>query len=151
MYARAACALFCFVLALPVANAQNAGIVEGSVVNSATASGIAGVTVKLFTRKGGVRYETTTDGTGRFNVHGMKDDEYDSSFEREGFAHLDESKPFKRLLHVDGKNPARLDVELIPYAKIRGRVVDAEGKPAQDAKVTLDGPRVGPQRRTNHG
>jgi hypothetical protein len=142
MYARAACALFCCVLALPPASAQNAGVVEGSVVNGATRSGIAGVTVKLFTRQG-VRYETTTDGTGRFNVHGMKEDEYDSSFEREGFAHI-ETTLFRRLLHVDGKNPARLDVEMTPYGKIRGRVVDAAGNPAANARVKLEGPRVGP-------
>jgi hypothetical protein len=140
MSARAAWALFCFVLALPSANAQNAGVVEGNVANSATGSGIAGVTVKLFTRQG-VRYETTTDGTGRFSVRGMKEDDYDSSFEHEGFAHI-ETRVFRRLLHVDGKNPARLDVELTPYAKIRGRVMDPEGKPAADAKVTLDGLRA---------
>jgi uncharacterized GH25 family protein len=146
MSAHAAFALCFFILVLPPANAQNAGVVEGSVVNSATHSGIAGVTVKLFTRQG-VRYETTTDGTGRFNVRGMKEDEYDSSFEREGFAPSDSTRAMiiKRLLRVDGKNPARLDVELIPYAKIRGRVLDAEGKPAPDTKVTLDGPLVGPR------
>ena len=146
MSVRAACALCCFVLALSPANAQNAGIVEGSVVNSATRSGIAGVTVKLFTRTG-VRYETITDGTGRFNVRGMKEDEYDSSFEREGFAPPDSSRAMiiKRLLRVDGKNPARLDVEMIPYAKIRGRVVDADGKPAPNIGITLDGPLVGPR------
>jgi uncharacterized GH25 family protein len=145
MSARAACALCCFVLALPLANAQDAGVVEGSVVNSATRSGMAGVSVHLFTRQG-VRYETTTDGTGRFSVHGMKEDEYDSSFDREGFAPPDSNRVMirRRLLRVDGKNPARLDVELIPYAKIRGRVLDAEGKPAPDARVTLDGPLVGP-------
>ncbi len=98
--------------------------------------------MKLFARQG-VRYETTTDGTGQFSIHGMKEDEYDSSFDRDGFAQLG-STIFRRL-HVEGKNPARLDVELTPYAKIRGRVVDAEGKPAQDAKVTLDGARVAPR------
>ena len=91
MSAHAAFALCFFILVLPPANAQNAGVVEGSVVNSATHSGIAGVTVKLFTRQG-VRYETTTDGTGRFNVRGMKEDEYDSSFEREGFAPPDSTR-----------------------------------------------------------
>ncbi len=141
MSARTAWTFFCFVLTLSSANAQNAGVVEGSVVNGATRSGIAGVTVKLFTRQG-VRYETTTDGTGRFSIQGMKEDEYDASFEREGFTHLDEPRLLRRFLHVDGKNPARLDVELTPYAKIRGRVVDAEEKPVPNAKVTLDGTRV---------
>ncbi len=141
MSARAVWALCCFVLLLPLARAQNAGVVEGSVVNGATHSGIAGVTVKLFTHQG-VRYETTTDSAGRFSVHGMKEDEYDSSFEREGFRHV-ETALFRRLLRVDGKNPARLDVELTPYAKIRGRVVDPEEKPVPNARVTLGGrPRV---------
>jgi hypothetical protein len=141
MSARAVWALCCFVLVLPLARAQNAGVVEGSVVNGATHSGIAGVTVKLFTHQG-VRYETTTDSAGRFSVHGMKEDEYDSSFEREGFRHV-ETALFRRLLRVDGKNPARLDVELTPYAKIRGRVVDPEEKPVPNATVTLGGrPRV---------
>jgi hypothetical protein len=136
MSARAACALLCFGLVLPFAQAQNAGVVEGSVVNSATHSGIAGVTVRLFTRQG-VRYETTTDGTGQFSIRGMKEDDYDSSFERDGFAPL--GAMISRRLHIDGKNPARLDVELTPYAKIRGRVMDPEGKPAPDARVTLGG------------
>jgi hypothetical protein len=161
MFARVASAAVCLVLLVHPVIAQNAGVVgggvvgrgvvgrgvvEGSVIDSATRSGIAGVTVKLYTRLG-VRYETTTDAAGRFTVREMKEDDYDSSFERDGFAPPEASRvlfKFKPLLRVNGKNPARLDVEMVPWAKIRGRVVDADGNPAAGAAVTLDGPRIGP-------
>jgi hypothetical protein len=74
----------------------------------------------------------------------MKEDEYYSSFEREGFVPPESSRAlFQQMLPVDGKNPAHLDVELIPYARIRGRVVDADGKPRANIAVALDGLRAG--------
>ncbi|HEX4275882.1 MAG TPA: carboxypeptidase-like regulatory domain-containing protein, partial [Bryobacteraceae bacterium] len=78
------------------------------------------------------------------SIRGMKEDEYDSSFERDGFAPpAFTSALFRKLLHVGGPNPARLDVELTPYGKIRGRVVDVEGKPVANVTVSIDGPRMG--------
>jgi hypothetical protein len=143
MLARAALAVLCLAL-LRSAMAQNAGAVQGSVINSATRTGIPGVAVKLYTRLG-VRYETTTDAGGQFNIHGMKEDDYLSSFDHPDFAPPESSrKLFQPPLHVDGKDPARLNIELIAWAKIRGQVVDAEGKPAVNVAVMLDGPRIGP-------
>ena len=133
--------LVCFLVLLAFqAPAQNTGSVEGSVLNSATHAGIGGVSVKLFTREG-VRYETSTDASGKFTIVNMKEDEYSSTVERDGFAATEHNGlgPEPRV-RVSGKDPGRLDVELIPYAALRGRVVDAEGNPALKASVTLNGP-----------
>ena len=50
--------------------AQNGGSIEGIVVNSNTGSGVAGVSITVYTRQA-MRYEMTFDGSGAFSVTGM--------------------------------------------------------------------------------
>jgi protocatechuate 3,4-dioxygenase beta subunit len=140
MVARTTAALFCCSLFAGLVFAQDTSEIEGSVINSATRTGIPGVAVKVFTQLG-VRYETTTNAQGQFNIRGLKTGDYGGSFERDGFALFGPSaEVLPKRLHVDGKAPARLDVEMVPFGRISGRVVDAEGKPVADVIVTLDGP-----------
>jgi hypothetical protein len=136
--ARSAAALLCCAL---FAAAQDSGEITGSVINSATGTGVSGVAVKVFTQLGSRPDETSTDAQGQFSIRALKPGEYSSSFDHEGFAPLETGMggSLKRL-HVDGKTTARLDVELIPFGRISGRVVDADGKPVAEAVVTLDGP-----------
>src|SRR5215469_10168437 len=64
--------------------AQNGGSVEGVVVNPNTGSGVAGVSITVYTRQA-VRYETTSDGSGAFHVTGMTPGAYEVRFEKDGY------------------------------------------------------------------
>lgn len=117
--------------------AQDGGTVEGSVVNGVTGSGIAGVTVRLWTRD--IHYEATTDESGGFRVTGMKPGVYDRSFEKEGFFPPKPAMPMERptIRVALGHDPVRVRAELMPPATLRGRVFDPEGKPAPKIEVTI--------------
>jgi protocatechuate 3,4-dioxygenase beta subunit len=140
MLARTAAALLCCGLFGVSAFAQGTGEIDGAVINGATRTGIPGVAVRVFMQPGDA-YDTTTDARGEFSIHGIKPGQYTESFKREGFA-TPETGPvvLATRIHVDGKTPARVDVEMVPLGKIAGRIVDADGKPVENVIVTLEGP-----------
>jgi hypothetical protein len=106
--------------------AQDTGSVEGRVTSSLGHSGIAGVTVTAGSRR------ATTDGGGAFRLSSLQTGEYSVSFEGEGFA------PYKTNIRLDaGIAGERLDVELIPYSSIAGRVVDDEGRSLFGVRVEI--------------
>jgi hypothetical protein len=114
---------------------------EGTVVNSVTRAGLEGVSVKFYTQQG-VRYETTTGGGGTFRIAGMRDGDYRSTLEKEGFLRPKPSdfpmpEPVTR---VSGDQTFRVSLEMVPWTTLRGRVVDADGKPAAKVLVRLFGP-----------
>jgi protocatechuate 3,4-dioxygenase beta subunit len=121
-------------------SAQTGAVVEGSVLNSVTGVGIAGVTVRLYTQQG-THYETTTDESGAYRVTGMNAGDYESRFEKTGFGELetDLSKPLTtpRLRVSPAKDAFRLNHQLAPLATVRGRVLGVDGKPAAKVEVTI--------------
>jgi len=128
---------------------QTGGTVEGAVVNSVTGTGVAGVTVRLFTQQG-AHYETTTDESGTYRVTGMSSGDYESRFEKTGFGEVetDFSTPLvpQRLRVSPAKDAFRLNHQLAPFATVRGRVVGSDGKPAAHVEVTI---AFGPDGFTN--
>jgi hypothetical protein len=120
--------------------AQAGATVEGSVLSSLTGVGIAGVTVRLFTQQG-THYETTTDESGTYRVTGMSAGDYESRFEKTGFGELeaDLSQPLttQRLRVSPAKDAFRLNHQLAPLATLRGRVIGVDGKPAAKVEVTI--------------
>jgi hypothetical protein len=130
---------YSLLLALPlVLAAQDGATVEGSIKNNLTGTGVASVTVRLNTQQG-THYETTTDESGNYRISGMKSGDYDSSFEKPGFGDVSNPGVFdKRRLHVaPGKDAIVLNHELVPFSKLRGRVLLPDGKPAVNVEVTV--------------
>jgi len=120
--------------------AQDGASLDGTVINSVTHAGIGGVDVRVFS-KDSTRYQTTTDAAGAFHISGMKEGDYSSSLEKQGFVvpNAFEFGP-RPTFHVSaGKDATRLDVQMAPLAKLSGRVLDSEGKPAAKVEVSAQG------------
>jgi hypothetical protein len=118
-------------LALPAAlYAQTGGIVEGTISNRVTHAGVPGVVVKIVE---GVRdYRATTSDSGTFRIVNIAPGQYSLSFDSK-----DLITPEARRLQVTTGDPVRIDVELAPWGKIRGRVLDDQGKPAGKLQIGM--------------
>jgi 5-hydroxyisourate hydrolase-like protein (transthyretin family) len=73
----------------------------------------------------------TTDVSGAYRISGLKPGDYLLLFEADDYVSWSGN-----ILRVDD-GPVRLNAKLIPAAKIRGRVLDDEGKPAGAVPVEL--------------
>src|ERR1700674_5159068 len=114
---------------------QTTGSVEGVVENSVTRVGIAGVTVTVYMRSGGL-YEATTDASGDFRIFGMKPGNYEVRFEKEGFVPGRKSPPQPYPVG-QGQDPVRMRLGMIQEVSLSGRVVDGDGNPVSQADVKL--------------
>jgi len=114
--------------------AQDAGTVEGMVINKVTGAGVADATVRIVAPRAN-RYEIHTDPTGFFRITEVKPGDYNASVEKSGY--FPDSEVFALLgdrpkYHVSpGGDPLRLRLELNPPAVLRGRVIGTDGNPAR--------------------
>jgi len=119
--------------------AQDSGSIEGSVVDSATGTGLADVTV-YFGSDQGSHYDATTDAAGKFQIAGVKEGQYGSHFEKAGYVSQfsgTNDSILKPIRVAAGQNPVRLRIELVALASVRGRVLGPDGKPVANVTVTL--------------
>jgi hypothetical protein len=117
----------------PALSAQSTGSIEGRVTNSVTGEGVSGANVEFRDRKSHV-YRTATDSSGSYRLTGLGDGDYQGESAKEGFS----SSRGNRFSHVTGFVPVRLDLQLRPWAALRGRVMDEDGKPALGVRVEID-------------
>jgi hypothetical protein len=118
--------------------AQAGGVVEGTISDSATRAGIGGVsvTLKRAGAPGPPAYRAETDSSGAFRVAGVAPGEYFASFEKSGYL-APADRPERSVLVAPGGDSGRLAVELLPAARLRGRVLESEDRPAPGATVEL--------------
>jgi hypothetical protein len=114
---------------------QTTGSVEGVVENSVTRVGIAGVTVTVYMRSGGL-YEATTDASGDFRIFGMKPGNYEVRFEKEGFIQ-GQKIPSQPYPVGQAQDPVRMRLGMIQEVSLSGRVVDGDGNPVSQVDVKL--------------
>jgi hypothetical protein len=110
-------------------------VVEGSVVNSVTGAGIDAAKVRLEGSTGS-HYETVTDASGSFRMTGVKLGGYLPFVEKHGFF----PPPFFGtivMVRDVGNAVPRLRLELEPAARLRGRVIGPDGKPAAKVEVAV--------------
>jgi len=128
---RGLCLLICF------ASHAAAQTVTGSVFNAATGTPAAGIKVELL-RSTTPFYETTTDGGGRFRFDDVRAGDYSVRYQSPDYfltAGPTDYKPFP----VTADNPVVLEMRLIPYSRISGRLLDLRGKPVPKAQIELTG------------
>ncbi len=138
------CALL-LLFGLTVLAQDKTAVVVGAVVNSVTGAEIDGATVTLapFSKNGLVgpeaSYQAVTGPDGTFRISGVKPGEYIHVAQKPGF-----SLPlsFEHFIHIDQELPS-LRLELIPPARLRGRVMGLDDKPAAKVEVALGGPNYG--------
>jgi hypothetical protein len=126
------------VLAAPAA----AQIVQGSVVNSITGAGLAGVKVELF-YSGDLAYTTTSDTKGRLLFDHVMDGAYTAQYTAPDYEYEDmfRQPSGPRTFRVTaGGNPVELLAHMMPMGRLSGRVVDGTGKPVPKALVEVAGP-----------
>src|SRR5215471_9538494 len=116
--------------------AQTGAIIEGRITNGVTGEGVAGVSVRILNRKSRV-FTATTDVSGSYRIEGLDDADYNASFARDGF--IDTSMPY---FHVPPGATTHADGKLTPWARLQGRVIDEDGKPAPKVRVQI-GPKLG--------
>lgn len=116
--------------------------VEGTVVNSVTGDGVAGVQVDLI--QGGEKYySATTDAHGHFLFDHVQDGAYTANYSSPDFFFLDPGRQRQQRFQVTaGGNPVELEARMTPLARISGRVVDGKGKPVPGAPVSVISPNA---------
>ncbi len=117
---------FAAIVCMPVVG----GSIEGRATNSVTGEAVGGVKVRFLDRQSYV-YETVTDSTGSYRLTGLGDNDYYGEFTKDGFS---DSRLNERV-HVSGDVPVRANTQVQPWATLRGRVVDEDGKAAAGVRV----------------
>jgi len=121
------------VCAAPLMLAQATGAIEGSVTNGV--SHMAMAAVRVTANKQGEKEATTrravSDITGAFRTPDLEPGDYSVSFEADGYIAVT-----RRVIRV-ATGTVKVNVELLPSAAVRGRVLDDEGRPAADVAVEI--------------
>ena len=81
----------------------------------------------------GAQYEATTDDTGMFRIDEVAPGSYRSRYDKEEFVPLQRDKDL--IVVTSATEPVRVRVEMSPYATLRGRVLDPDGKPINGVEV----------------
>jgi hypothetical protein len=126
-------------LVLLAATCAAAQTVEGTVINSATGSGIAGVKVDL-AQGGDSYYSATTDPQGHFLFDHVQNGVYNVRYSSPDYDLVREPGP-ARQFPVTAGTPVKLEARMTPLARVSGRVVDGAGKPVPGAVVSIAGPQ----------
>jgi hypothetical protein len=111
------------------------GTIEGRVINQVTQQGISGAEVKVYKGRDLV-YQTTSGPDGSFQLLNVSKDLYTVRASADGFG-VPLFAIGRAPLPVSDGGVARTSVELVPLTKLRGRLLDPDGKPASDARVEL--------------
>ena len=113
-----------------------AQVVEGTVVNSTTGTGIPNIGINLQQVTSGAYrvYQARTDGQGRFRFANVQDGMYDALLASNDYWSSEEPRRFS----VAAGGPAvQLEAHMTPLPHIWGRVVDGRGEPVAHATVDL--------------
>ena len=137
-------ALFAACILAFLIRAQPAGSIAGSVNSSTTGAGVPGVRVELSAiGSQSAGYVATTDAAGQFSFPNVHPGDYFAAFTSNEVMPPAPGNPAKKPIHVTGGDTVRLRVELEPWGKIGGRVLDEEGRPVARVRVSMERAREG--------
>lgn len=127
---------FCLLILLAAGAA--AQTVEGTVLNSATGAGIAGIGVNLEQVTNGAYrlYQARTDQQGHFQLDNVQDGVYRALYATNDYWQPDDPPRFQV---TAGGLPVKLEAHMMPLPHISGRVVDGRGNAVAGARVDING------------
>jgi hypothetical protein len=125
-------ALLLAAVAAAALHAQSGSTVEGRVTNNVTGEAVSGVSVRFLDRQQYV-FSASTDSSGSYRISGLKEGDYTPEFSKSGFS---DSMSNPRV-HLAGDVPAQVNAQLKPWARLRGRVLDEDGKPAPGVRMDM--------------
>ncbi len=108
--------------------------IEGTVVNSVTNTGIAGMRVTA--QQGSTASSATTDPQGHFSFDGLKEGTWRVNCISGDYA---ANLPGQQVQVTAGKS-VKVELRMTPSPRISGRVVDGGGKPVPNATIQLIAP-----------
>jgi hypothetical protein len=113
--------------------------VEGEVRNSVTGMPIerAHVSLRRYNNNGFDRYGAMTNGEGKFRITGIPAGAYQFAPERVGYVASPEALRTSVMLRPDEKKD-NFKLTLVPVGTISGRVLDADGQPADALSVQTE-------------
>ena len=124
---------------------ENSAVIAGRVTNSATGTPVLRAHVSVYSWSGSrQKYGALTDAEGKFSIARLAPGQYSISAEAAGFQ-SPQIAPDARtdsLVLRAAEHRGDVDMTLTPWGAISGRVIDAEGRPAQGVQVSalgLDG------------
>src|SRR5262245_50711778 len=127
-----------WLIAASIAAAQDAGLVEGRLINSANQQGIADARVVLTSLLSRTEYSARTGGSGTYRIENLPRGEYTARFDPGAFMPLPPGHAALRVFTVvPGRDPIRMDVEFTPLGRLTGRVLDTDGRPLAGARVQV--------------
>jgi Carboxypeptidase regulatory-like domain len=111
-------------------------VVEGTVVNSQTGAPIGEASVQIV-NAGKTSYQTTSDAQGAFRIEGVADGTYMALVFKTGFQTSGDAAALQRFRVGAGLDPVHLQLKLIPFGKLSGRVFDGTDGPVAGAQVSV--------------
>ena len=131
---------FCCILLLNAVSVT-AQVVQGTVVDSVTGNGLAGVKVQLYW-SGDLAYSATSDARGRFLFDHVQNGVYMAQFNAPGYQYEDMFRSIgsEQVRVTAGGNPVELVAHMMPMGRLSGRVVDGKGGAVAKAVVQVSGP-----------
>ena len=115
--------------------------VEGRVTNSVTGETLRKAEVQLHGGAGG-EYSATSDGSGHFVIDQVAPGSYNLTAQHQNFAPQNygatrSGLPGTRITLTAGQKLSSLELKLIPFGVISGKVVDQDGDPVTGVPITV--------------
>src|SRR5271157_203053 len=125
--------------AVALAFAQNTASLEGSVSNAVTGDSLVRAHV-IVRSSGTARYGAITNASGKFSIAGLPPGSYTIQAEHVGFAMpAGIAGPAVGAVTLRaGEVKGDVKVKLMPLGSIAGRVLDADGEPAEWVRVSAE-------------
>src|ERR1035437_9477189 len=128
-------------IAVPLLAAQNGAVIEGTAFNRITRAGVPDVTIRLALafEPGKQLHTAKSDAAGAFRIEDVQTGDYVATFDApNGFLAPQGSDPACKPFHVGaGGDSLKFQVPVMPLGKLRGRVLDGEGRPVPRVQVEL--------------
>jgi hypothetical protein len=115
------------------------GVVEGRVTSSTTHEGISGARAMLtMIAEPKTVYSATTDASGTFRFDSLPRGEYAPNYLAWNYLELTPMLRARNVLNVaPGRDAIRVEVELVPLARVTGRTIDNVQQPIPNAEVII--------------
>jgi len=111
-------------------------VIAGTVVDSVSGAPIGGASIQIVNADK-TPYQTTSDQQGAFRIEGVADGTYVALVFKTGFQTPGGASALRRFRVGAGLDPVHLQLSLIPFGKLSGRLFDGDDQPVAGAEVSV--------------